>query len=146
MMENQKSEKQDKEIKISYSEVLNFDPTKIPIPECMGGWDKENPQSKEYGDMMEELGILARYISMRLATGPEVKDNVTKRCASFAIILNEIVINTSLDGWHVYGVLSELQNNIYMSISGRMKTIELLKMISLRSQQKVKEKMGSAIV
>lgn len=139
-----------KSIMIKYSDVINYDPLKAFRPENIEMWNANSPQTQEYKDMMEELTVLVRYIAMRISTGPEVKDNTLKRCATYSTLLNELVINVAVDGWHTYGVLMELSNNVYMSMSGKMKTIELLRSITIANQMKsaqtMKEKMGSSVV
>jgi hypothetical protein len=136
-----------KEIKIKYSDVLNYDPKNVPFPVGMGNWDKTNQPTEEYKNMMGELSMLMKYVAMKISEGcPEVKESMIKRCATLSVLLNDLVGNVAIDGWHAYGITSELHNNLYMSMSGKMKTLELLRTINTINQQKVKQKMGSAIV
>lgn len=135
-----------KEIIIKYKDVLSVDLSKIELPELLEGWTSQKPQTQEYKDLVEELGVIAKYIALRISTGPEVKDSITKRCATLSVILSAIVENTLIDGFHAYGVLSEVEKNLYMDISGKHKTINLLRMISIWNQEKIKQKMGNAVV
>ena len=129
-----------KEIKIKYSDVLAYDPTKIPILDGMQNWDKDHPVSKEYKDMMEELGMLAHYMAMKMSTGcEEVKGSMIKRCAALSIILHEIINNIAIDGWHIYGLTAELHHDVYMNLGGKIRTIELLNFIKMRTLQKQAE-------
>lgn len=141
-MESMKKEKvkvKDKVIIIKYSDVLG---KKISnkLPDCFSIWDKDHPQSKEYEAMMEELAVLIQYIAMKLNTGPEVSESIMKRCASLSVLFYEMLTKTCIDGYHAYGVISEIEKNLYMDIGGKQKVIELLQFMSIRAQQKMKNK------
>jgi|SRR3989304_9496988 len=147
MTVDEKTEKAlNKEIVIKYKDVLSVDLNKIEVPELLKIWSAKEPQTQEYKDLVEELGVIAKYIGVRISTGAEVKDSISKRCATLSVILSAIVENTLIDGYSAYGVLSEIEKNLYMDITGKHKTLDLLKLIHLKSQEKAKQKMGSAIV
>jgi hypothetical protein len=112
----------------------------------MANWDKDQKPTEEYTKMMEELGVLAHYIAMKISCGcPEVQDSIIKRCASLSIILNELLMNTAIDGWHVYGLTAELHHNVYMNMGGRAKTLELLQLIRAKTLQRQQETLSKTM-
>jgi len=138
-----------KEIKIKYSEILAYDPSKVPMLAGMDNWDKDHPMTEEYRQMMEELGMLARYMAMKMSSGcGEVKESMIKRCACLSVILHQMIESMAIDGWHMYGLTAELHHDVYMNMGGRSRTIELLNIIRERTQklnQKRQEEIGRGL-
>lgn len=140
------SETENKEIKINLTDLKNYDVLKVPVLEGEQNWSENSPQTQEYINLVSELEILAKYMAMRISTGPEVKDSILKRCATLNVILDTLVTNVAISGWDLYGVTGELWLNMYMSMSGKIKTVQLLRAIHNQNQKLAREKMGSAIV
>lgn len=126
--------------------VLKLDVTNLEIklpkksPKVLQIWNKDNLPSKEYIEMLDELMTLVRYIGKRLNEGPEVKESLMKRTVTLKSILMEITHVTILDGYHRYGILVELLNDVYMETSGNIKTVELLNALRRKTRKTAQQK------
>jgi len=118
---------------------------KYSVPDALKAWKDTSEVSEEYKDMAEELQILCAYIAHRLNEGPEVSASHVKKCATLKSVLENIILQTFIDGYHRYGVLLEVILNVYMKISGKMRTIQLLKEIQLAKKELMKEKFGDYV-
>jgi hypothetical protein len=136
-----------KQVIINYKDVMPYNPNNVPIPIGMKEWKINELPSKEYAEMMSELIILIRYIAMKISQGcSEVQESMPKRCASLSLILNELVQSVAIDGWHMYGLTLELQQNTYMSLGGKTQVIDILNAINIANKKLAENKMKGAIV
>lgn len=99
-------------------------------------WENPEEISKEYIELQRMTNLVARYLAACCNEGPEVKDNISKRMILIKSILHEFLAHVAINGWMLYGLLSEFSKDIYADISGTQKTIELLKKI----QKKIEER------
>jgi hypothetical protein len=131
----------EKEICVKYKDVINFNPMNSPLPSGLNNWNDKNPPTKEYKEILADLVLLTRFIGMKISEGcPELKENMIKRCATLSIIFEELAKSVAIDGWHLYGLTSELHNNTYMSLNGKQKIVEVISAISKFNEKKIMEK------
>jgi len=135
----------EREITIKNKDILEFNPMKTPLPVGTIVWDEKHQPIAEYVSMMKDLIMLCRFIGKAISEGPETIDSMTKRCATLSVVLAELINSVAIDGWHLYGVTSELQLNTYMALGGKQRTIELLQMISKINQVKAEKNVGSYV-
>jgi len=123
---------------LNVDELDNF---KVPdLDEKMfGTWEKGDQISNEYVELQRMTSLIARYLAACCNEGPEVKDNMSKRMILTKSILKEFVEHISLNGWMLYGLLFELTNDAYQDISGVQKTLELLRKIQKKSEERAKQ-------
>lgn len=117
--------------------------TKIPIPitpENQGIWKSKEEMSEGYIKLNRDLQCLAMYIARSCNEGPEVKDNVNKRLALISTVLKVIFDNLAVTGYDAYGLLAEMQLDIYMKISGRRHIINTLAQIEEAKEELAQEK------
>lgn len=87
------------------------------IPESLNSWET-NPPSKEYEELLNTLMTLGRFIALRLNEGPETSESVVKRAVTMKMVIQSIIDFTFMDGYHRYGIVSEILNDIYMKTGG----------------------------
>jgi hypothetical protein len=109
------------------------------VPDNQKVWTNQNEMSPEYQNLLGILNILALYVAKACNDGPEVRDNSTKRLVTVKTFLSMMFDNLNLNGYNMYGLLTELLYDRYMAISGKQQTISLLKRIQNRA-----ERLGSA--
>jgi len=126
-------------LKLNVDELDNI---KVPdLDEKMFGvWEKGDQISDEYVELQRMTTLLARYLAACCNEGVEVKDNVSKRMILTKSILREFLIHVGINGWMLYGLLSEFSHDVYQDISGTQKTLELLKRIQTKAEQRASTK------
>lgn len=108
---------------------------KYECPENQRLWASQAEISQEYQKMVGTLSIIATFMARTCNEGPEVKDNVTKRLITVKTVLDTFLQNLSLTGYDIYGLLTESLHDAYMDISGRQKTVKLLREIQEKSSK-----------
>jgi hypothetical protein len=131
----------DAEFCIKRKDIIEYSPVNVPLPVGSTTWSKDNPPSQEYKEMLDKIVTLTRYIGMEISKGcPELEENMVKRCSTLSIIFDELIRSVAIDGWHLYGLTAELHNNVYMSLGGKEKVLELLQALSKFNEKKIMEK------
>jgi len=139
--EEPKKEKK-KERKLTFE--LNLDELDNPIERRMQQgceiWQKDTDITPEFKDMMENLKYLSKYLAVCINEGPEVKDNIMKRMVALKLVIEEIFQNVNINGYLAYGILFETLGDVYMNISGKQKTIGLLRQLFKKGEEIAKKK------
>jgi hypothetical protein len=103
-------------------------------------WQKDEDVSPEFQEFIENLKYLSKYLAVCVNEGPEVKDNIMKRMVALKLVIEEFFQNLNINGYLAYGMLFETLGDVYMNISGKQKTIGLLRQIFNRGEQLAKQK------
>jgi hypothetical protein len=103
-------------------------------------WQKDEDLSPEFKDLMENLKYISKYLAVCVNEGPEVKDNIMKRMVAIKLVIEEIFQNVNINGYLAYGILFETLGDVYMSISGKQKTVGLLKQLFSKGEELAKQK------
>ena len=123
---------------------LNLDELDKPVERRMQQgceiWQRNEDISPEFQEFMENLKYLSKYLAVCVNEGPEVKDNIMKRMVAIKLVIEEIFQNLNINGYLAYGILFETLGDVYMNVSGKQKTIGLLRQIFNRGEQLAKQK------
>ena len=120
---------------------LNVDELeRIQVPELdksmFGIWEKESDFSKEYLEMQQSVHLIARYLAACVNEGPEVKDNISKRMVLTKQILEEFLGHVAINGWMLFGLISEYSHDVYADMCGTQKTLQLLRKIQKKTEER----------
>ena len=122
-----------------------FNPKTYVVPKTMEVWKNTEDMTQEYKDMLAELITCTRYIVSRLNEGPEVNMSIVKRTATLKVVLTDLILYTMIDGYHRFGVLTEVLNDILMRINLPIHMQRLLISKSIQQEKNNEEKIESYV-
>jgi hypothetical protein len=99
----------------------------IPTPENQTLWTSVEEMSPEYQKINTLLQILMFFVARTCNESAEVKENVAKRMMLVRQLLGVLIDNLNLTGYAKYGILTEVLQDTYMSISGKRYIKKMLK-------------------
>jgi hypothetical protein len=115
------------------------------VPDSLSSWE-QTPPSKEYEELLTTLLTLGRFIALRLNEGPETSESVVKRAVTMKMVIQSIIDFTFMDGYHRYGVVSEIMNDIYMKTGGVVhldqRIVRVLNRVGKAKQEDAKKKVS----
>jgi hypothetical protein len=120
--------------------------TKIPqivTPENQRVWASHKEMSEGYIKLNQHLQVLAMYIARSCNEGPEVKDNINKRVILARTVLGMIVDNLAITGYDAYGMLVEMQQDLFMKVDGKKHIINTLAQVEQAKAEIAQEKAHS---
>ena len=97
-------------------------------------WKTKEEMTEDYKKLAQSLSFLATYIARNINEGPEVKDNTSKRILLARTILGVLINNLAISGYEVYGILHEISEDTFMSISGKRHIMMALAQVAQASQ------------
>jgi len=147
MAEQKEEKKKEKKKKIEI-EIGKKYKMKLEVPKSMESWNSSADMSEEYKEMLGELSSIANYITYRLNEGPETKESIVKRVLTLRAIILELLDNTFLDGFHRYGLLTDILCDIWMDTSGKSKVNLLIfkKQLQDKMKEAIRKKMAGEYV
>lgn len=120
--------------------------TSIPphvTPDNQKVWKCQQELSEDYKKLNQQLQILGMYIARACNEGPEVKDNVNKRIILASTVIRMIVDNLAITGYDAYGMLIELQQDLFMKVDGKRHILNVLAEIEQAKEEMAKEQADS---
>lgn len=142
-----KTEEEAKTLKLSINleKVKNYKVPSITANKALSIWESGEKITDGYLELFSTSQLISKFLAISCNEGAEVNESVTKRMVLAKAIIEEFLENISLNGWMVYGLLSEIQHDVYQDMSGAQKTIDLLKKINKLSAKKSAEKSKSYV-
>lgn len=148
-LQQNKEKKEEKKPKVLHfdidlEELANHIPD-VKTPENQGIWKSREEMSDEYVKLNQGLQVLAIYIARNINEGPEVKDNINKRIILARTILGLIVDNLAVTGYDIYGMLTEMQYDIYMRVSGKKQVLLTIAQVAQAEEEERRKQSESYI-
>ena len=140
------TEKEILNLKLDIERIKKYEVPSVVGEKLLSVWkDDGSDMTEAYVELFDSSMIIARFLAISCNDGAEVNESISKRMILAKMILTEFMHNLALNGWMMYGLLSELQHDFYQDISGSQKTIDLLKKINKLASKKAEAKAKSYV-
>ena len=117
----------------------------VPIPDNQKIWEKPEDMSEDYKNLNKTLQTLAVFLAYSCNTGPEVKDNSNKRTILARQVLDAFISNLGISGYSCYGMISELQHDLWMRVNGRKHVVEAISLVNMIEDFKKKKALEQSL-